>query len=64
MSKIENEIEQYFEEKEIVELSLEKQNELKTHAEVSETANRVRDRFTNLLAHFLPAIAQVPRRAK
>ena len=35
-----------------------------SHAEVSETANRVRDRFTNLLAHFLPAIAQVPRRAK
>lgn len=33
-----------------------------SHAEVSETANRVRDRFTNLLAHFLPAIAQVPRR--
>jgi len=29
MSKIENEIEEYFEEKEIVELSLEKQNELK-----------------------------------
>lgn len=35
-----------------------------SHAEVSETANRVRDRFTNLLAHFLPAIAQVPRRQK
>ncbi len=33
-----------------------------SHAEVSETANRVKERFTTLLAHFLPAIANVPRR--
>ncbi|MDR0966202.1 MAG: purine-nucleoside phosphorylase [Myxococcales bacterium] len=35
-----------------------------SHEEVSETADRVRGCFTNLLAHFLPAIAQVPRRQR
>lgn len=33
-----------------------------SHAEVSETANRVKERFTTLLTHFLPAIANVPKR--
>lgn len=32
-----------------------------SHAEVSETADRVRDRFTSLLTHFLPAVAEIPR---
>jgi purine-nucleoside phosphorylase len=31
-----------------------------SHAEVAETANRVRDRFTSLLTHFLPAVAEHP----
>ncbi|HEY3448177.1 MAG TPA: purine-nucleoside phosphorylase [Myxococcales bacterium] len=32
-----------------------------SHAEVAETADRVRDRFTSLLTHFLPAVANHPR---
>ncbi len=32
-----------------------------SHAEVAETADRVRDRFTSLLTHFLPAVAEHPR---
>jgi len=32
-----------------------------SHAEVGETADRVRDRFTSLLNHFLPAVASHPR---
>ena len=31
-----------------------------SHTEVAETANRVRDRFTSLLTHFLPAVAEHP----
>ena len=32
-----------------------------SHTEVAETADRVRDRFTSLLTHFLPAVAEHPR---
>ncbi|MGI5864334.1 MAG: purine-nucleoside phosphorylase [Myxococcales bacterium] len=33
-----------------------------SHEEVAETAGRVRDRFAGLLASFLPAVAQTPRK--
>jgi purine-nucleoside phosphorylase len=33
-----------------------------SHEEVAETADKVRDRFTALLASFLPLAAQVPHK--